>query len=358
MQEKRLNKICIFCGNKPENKNKEHIIPKWLINLTGDNKRPFSLFLYNEQKGYIKNEATPFDQFVFPACSNCNSEYAELEGKASVVINALLAKTALDENDFTVLLDWLDKERIGMWLALRFRDNNAFQVEPNFYISQRLRKSDRLVRISHTSKPSKRLTVIGANTPSFMRMPSAFGLHINQLSLISVSNMFLLSRRMGWPFPSKTLYTKDGLFECEMTNGLERVIQPIIRLPVKTPGKFILQSTVPPEILNNKMFYESKFFYESCLDQERKISKIYIQKSDHTSKLLGNNKSKEWIPSPVDLDSNSFADQCGVEILKIQNFLWSEMLDIPFESKEHKQAMRKMISSYRKFNEQQIDTIK
>jgi hypothetical protein len=28
-------KICIFCGNPPQGKNKEHVIPQWLIRLTG-----------------------------------------------------------------------------------------------------------------------------------------------------------------------------------------------------------------------------------------------------------------------------------------------------------------------------------
>jgi hypothetical protein len=34
-----MDKFCVFCGEKPENKNKEHIIPKWLIELTGNPNR-------------------------------------------------------------------------------------------------------------------------------------------------------------------------------------------------------------------------------------------------------------------------------------------------------------------------------
>ena len=26
-----MAKYCVFCGNKPQDKNKEHIIPRWLI---------------------------------------------------------------------------------------------------------------------------------------------------------------------------------------------------------------------------------------------------------------------------------------------------------------------------------------
>ena len=30
-----LSKVCIFCGNPPSGKNKEHVIPQWLIRATG-----------------------------------------------------------------------------------------------------------------------------------------------------------------------------------------------------------------------------------------------------------------------------------------------------------------------------------
>ena len=39
----QLEKRCIFCGKKPSEKNREHIIPRWLIALTGDPKREWYL---------------------------------------------------------------------------------------------------------------------------------------------------------------------------------------------------------------------------------------------------------------------------------------------------------------------------
>ncbi|KKN09837.1 hypothetical protein LCGC14_1042600 [marine sediment metagenome] len=38
-----MEKTCIFCGKSPENKTKERIIPKWLIEFTKQNyeKLPF-----------------------------------------------------------------------------------------------------------------------------------------------------------------------------------------------------------------------------------------------------------------------------------------------------------------------------
>jgi hypothetical protein len=34
-----MDKICVFCGEKPKSRNSEHVIPQWLIELTGNPKR-------------------------------------------------------------------------------------------------------------------------------------------------------------------------------------------------------------------------------------------------------------------------------------------------------------------------------
>lgn len=359
MSNLKNNRFCIFCGDKPTDKNREHVIPQWLINLTGDKKRPFSLFLLNNDKEYIKNNNTPFDNFVFPACTSCNNEYSDLENKASIVVNSILNKENLNQNDFITLLDWLDKIRIGMWLAIMYRDNNAFQIEPNFYISQRLRKSDRLVRITRTSHSAQRLTISGVNTPAFMRMPSAFSLTINQFSLISVSDNFLLSRRMGWPYPNKQIFHENGLFECDMNQGLERLIHPIIRLPIDNTGTTILQSIIPSEVYKHqKSLYESKYIFETRLDNHQNLSKIYIQKHNLQAKVIVSAKNKEWIPSEVDLSSNAFCNKSGCEALKIQNKLLSDVMSMEFNSVDHKRKFKRAFNTFKKFNVQQINSIK
>ena len=48
-----MAKYCMFCGNKPQDKNKEHIIPRWLIannNLTITPEIPAKQGI-SEQKG-------------------------------------------------------------------------------------------------------------------------------------------------------------------------------------------------------------------------------------------------------------------------------------------------------------------
>jgi hypothetical protein len=111
----KMAKTCIFCGRKPQSKTKEHVIPRWLIEMTGDPKRQVSFGTYN-----LDNKpptVLAFDQFTFPACGQCNRDFSDLEGRARRVTERLLLRDGLTATDFNCLLDWLDKIRIGMWLG-------------------------------------------------------------------------------------------------------------------------------------------------------------------------------------------------------------------------------------------------
>jgi hypothetical protein len=104
-------KLCVFCGSAPESKTREHVIPQWLIKLTGDPKRKANFHIdWKKNPPGIRQFA--FDQFTFPACDTCNSNFAKLEGAAHEIVTALLAGGELAETDFHLLLDWLDKVRV------------------------------------------------------------------------------------------------------------------------------------------------------------------------------------------------------------------------------------------------------
>src|SRR5450755_2969832 len=131
-----MEKTCIFCGRRPEAKTKEHVIPKWLIKMTGDPKRKVSFGTYN-LKGKPPT-ALAFDQLTFPACDECNVAFSDLEGRARTVTEQLLGRGPLTSTDFVCLLDWLDKVRIGMWLGLLWLEGNPWGINPKFHISSRL----------------------------------------------------------------------------------------------------------------------------------------------------------------------------------------------------------------------------
>jgi hypothetical protein len=90
----------VFCGLPPTEKTKEHVIPQWLLALTGDPNRTVT-FGYNfraKGKAPAINEFA-FDQFQFPACARCNGTAgAELEDRAQGVLGQLLSRNRLDRS--------------------------------------------------------------------------------------------------------------------------------------------------------------------------------------------------------------------------------------------------------------------
>ncbi len=140
------DKYCVFCGNKPVNKTKEHILPKWLIEITGPKNRLARFPSLNDA-----SQEYSFSNFVFPACETCNVKYGILESESKPIIEKMLNNSVLSANEIEVLLDWVDKIRIGLWLSMCIRDKNIYNLEPNFYIQGRIGTKDRAIFISKTN---------------------------------------------------------------------------------------------------------------------------------------------------------------------------------------------------------------
>ena len=99
---------CIFCGEPPVKKNKEHVIPLWLIRLTGDPNRQIHISVATDDPDHLVRKFA-FDQFTFPSCTRCNSEFETLEGAVKPIIIAMLDGEALDSDHIALIMDWLIK---------------------------------------------------------------------------------------------------------------------------------------------------------------------------------------------------------------------------------------------------------
>jgi hypothetical protein len=88
---------------------------QWLIELTGPPKRTVN-FGVNPLTG--KQPRFDWSSFAFPACSSCNEKYSDLEGAVKPIVERLLGRIPITGYEFVKLLDWLDKVRIGLWLAI------------------------------------------------------------------------------------------------------------------------------------------------------------------------------------------------------------------------------------------------
>jgi len=116
-------KLCVFCGHRAVEKTKEHVIPSWLIEMTGNPNRQiilgsfFSNFIKDKE---VQNKQISFNSFTFPACKNCNARFSDLEVRAKPIIEKLINNNPISAFDFDILLDWFDKVRIGLWVGYFF----------------------------------------------------------------------------------------------------------------------------------------------------------------------------------------------------------------------------------------------
>ena len=222
-------KFCIFCGEKPKKKNMEHVIPQWLIRLTGrEGQDVFSL--YPEYDKHM-----PFMQFKFPACTICNTKYAEMEGQVRPIMEKILAGQSVSGVEASLLMDWFDKIRVGLWLVNMFFDSKLRkEVSPHFFIDSRVGKTDRMLSIQKLklgSDENKGIFFNGTRTPWFNYCPSAFTMVINDYYFFNASTNNLVSPRVGFPGITdvKLEDVESGALSSNFIKGRRKIANPVIQ---------------------------------------------------------------------------------------------------------------------------------
>ncbi|MBU4354850.1 MAG: hypothetical protein KJ822_05825, partial [Proteobacteria bacterium] len=315
-----MEKFCVFCGNKPDSKNMEHIIPKWLIELTGDLHRKISLgYDFNKDEPTIREFS--FNSFRFPSCKACNSRFGNLEGLTKPIIIKMLGKNPISDIEINILLDWLDKIRIGLWLAFHYLDKNYFGIDPNYYISFRNAATDRMVAIYYTNKDMQRINFIGVNVPIFYYNPCCFTFCINNLILFNMSTQFLFARRIGFPFPESMFQMENGKMEVNIVRGLHRFILPLIKRPFIKPCSEFYQPMFGHQEYQpiRNIFYDNEFVRKYSMDWEKGIGKVFIQE-DKSLSVYPNEEDCIWQPEEI-YEREYLDHKLGIQTLEFQIYL-------------------------------------
>lgn len=308
-----MEKLCIFCGKKAISKNMEHVIPQWLIKLTGDPARiaHFGIELLSEP---IKERKYSYISFQFPACSACNSKYSELEGKIKNILEKIFNNEIIHEIEICLLLDWFDKIRVGLWLGYRYLDKNACYIYPHFYIDSRIQNRDRFIHIYKNKFLNTGLTFIGASTPLFQYMPSVFALRINQFIFLNASNHSLLARRLGYPYCKSSITREDEKLKVEYERAREYIMQPIIkkRIPYSFDSIGLYQAIYKEELKNQKLkvLYENKYVTNNSLNYLEGLGSIY---------KVEKNTTKKYVDSAISVSELSM--DTSIMLAKINNFI-------------------------------------
>jgi hypothetical protein len=201
---------CIFCG-KPVGKvdrSREHVLPMWMLRATGDPNRRIRIEI-----DPITGEdiIRPASTFHFPACRACNESYGrKLEAHAKKAMEWLFAGKSLQVSQCYWLLDWLDKVRIGLWLAYNTLHKEFFQ--PKFRIDQRLGKKDRIAIISvDPGDQTKGFGFGGIDNNVFRTSQAGMYLRINNVRILSMSYENFISRFSGMPYAKEMFASVDDI---------------------------------------------------------------------------------------------------------------------------------------------------
>lgn len=266
---------CIFCGNPVENKTKEHVLPKWLIELTGDPKRQVNLYFDYET---LEHKKFSWNKFTFPACENCNNNFSSLENSSKLIVQKLLSRKSIPANNFVTLLDWLDKVRTGLWLGYNYLNKNLVDIRPNFHIDNRIAIKDRAVAVYTIDTDEQGLNSFGAESILFQYMPCVFGLKINNTLLFNLSWDFMCSARCGFPYPKQYyLDIDDNRHYIKDIQISEKIKHPIIRRSIIKPSIFLYQPIIPLEIIER--FKDNNFINNQLINTRE--GKLIRQFSDH-----------------------------------------------------------------------------
>lgn len=288
-------KFCVFCGRPPESKNKEHVLPQWLLKLTGDPNRVVSMGYNYKRKTEISFR---WKSLVTPACEACNTEYASLESEVRPIVEALLERESLSVANYCTLLDWLDKVRVGLWLNYHLLMGNPTGITPSFYINSRLRKKDRFVAIYPLQEENAGLNAHGVETLSFHGAPSAFGLRINSIFLINCSSDYIFSGRCGFPYPASMKLHLDGessgYLQMDEFKATRKIKSPIFSFQLHKPSVFLLQPIMQSPVseidqsstvLGGDPTRDPYLLASTMTGMQAGVGKIYRQFKGHASRL-------------------------------------------------------------------------
>lgn len=350
-----MRKFCVFCGERPESKNKEHIIPLWLIELTGDPKRRARFGLDLEKETPAVREFS-FDSFTFPACSVCNSSFGALEAEAKAVITRVLLCQALSEAHLNILLDWLDKVRVGLWLGYFYLNKNPLAIRPHYYVSSRLGQTDRSVAILRIAGRQPGINFIGPESFCFQGNPTCFALLINSFCLLNVAGISICSPRLGFPFARPKQLHDDGKLVVSIEDGTCRIRRPI-QPDLVLGDAVILHQPIYRNCLASEraeIALKPQWVKANSLHWKEGVGGIFVE-SGSTVCRYPSRESLDWLPQkPVEL----YQAYLRTTPFVYKRLIRDALIGARISGKERRRRMLQQIAGFKKADEAHLSLLR
>jgi hypothetical protein len=315
-------KMCVFCGDRPVSKNKEHVIPLWLLKHVG-------IADDMVQMGFHLKTGKPrqfvYKSFTFPACEDCNTKFSSLEAGVKPALIGLLAGGAIDSDQFSTLLDWFDNVRVGLWLGFYFLNGNLGGITPKFHIKSRLATQDRMLHLVRVDKNPKELSFRGCDSLSFHFTPSCFSMIINNLCFYNISSPFLFSRRLGFPYTTERYLREDGLEDAVLVPGTLRQMGPLLRRPFAFSGTGLYQP-IFKSVVGTPLtaYYANDYVRRNSLSIDEGMGRVLIQDESLNISSYPDQPSTSWIPKRA-YERQAMNPKISIDTLEWQLAIEGEM---------------------------------
>lgn len=322
-----MSKFCVFCGKKPENKNKEHIIPQWLSKHTG---RFDKICHMNESTTSAK---IPFCSLTFPACTKCNDAFGKMEAAVKPILLDLMASKPLNAEQISLLLDWFDKIRVGLWLSELTLSKQVDFVKPKFHIADRVGQKDRMLIIDRIKDLGQGLAFVGTDSPMFIEMPSAFALIVEDFIFTNASEIGLVSGKLGFPNTGKIPLGRNANgVSLDLRRGRDKTTHPVVSNYQASPSRTLIYQPMYKcyRGFENSPEFNAQYVLEHSLDFAAGTGGIFYQRGDNAIKYLGDGQSVSLAPSAQPTERWKPIVQ---EVFKLQNFVLTNRFDLNSGSK-------------------------
>lgn len=335
-----MAKICVFCGHQPQDKNKEHIIPKWLIKLT---KSEGSLKTVGIDLSVGEEINLNLYSYTFPACTTCNTNFSIIEAQVKPIVERILKDGYVTGAELLLLLDWFDKIRVCLWLAMKIRNDHTITLEPKYYVNTRVGKKDRMLAITNTYDGLDELWWTGMHTLAFLVSPTCFTMKINNVIFNNCSMDFILSEQLGFPY---ALYEKQNIDDSNLqdfafTAGKEKVVGKLFQTPFYKDTTIIAQTIFTEAKRLNPKRYDTEYVKNNFYDYSNGIGKIFVSHEGITYSMEMDEEisfqSKDQTPKR--LPRNRIALGFQLELLTARKLVFNNAL----EKKRHQIALRHII---------------
>lgn len=300
---------CVFCGGTPKNKNKEHVVPQWLSKYLGRYKAVCHL-------GNVTPAEIPFSALTFPACEKCNSDDANLEGAAKGIVEKLMESKSVTGQEVSILMDWFDKLRTGIWLGELMLSKRIDDIDPNFYINDRIGLKDRMLIIESFDSKGQGLGLAGVDTKMFMYTPSVFQLWMHNVLITSASATGLVSNKLGFPQMSNVKITEKREGSMKLLPGRNKTVHPVV-MGLNATNKTILYQPIFKEF-KQMSFYDVPYVHNHSYDYDAGIGGVFFQKNNNEIKYLAPQDKLNLIPKkqPESLRCDSLK-----RVFQLQNYV-------------------------------------